>query len=150
MKKTILVLVGVSIALLSQSASADHRWGRGYDRYYGYGYGSHYYPYYGRPGFYVGYSRGRRHHHGFSTGSFIGGLVLGSVLTYPRYRDRYYRRTPVRTSEVRVVQRSVPSTVTVTSSRRLLRDLEGRCFEIQRDGSGTEIRTELEPEACNF
>jgi len=161
MKKVIFILLAASVALLCQTASADSPWGRGYDRHYGYGYGSHnyyggsrygrwnnYYNY-GRRGTYIGFSLGGGHHYdSFSSSSFIGGLVLGSVLTYPRYsntHNNYYRNSP---SRVTVIKRTSPATV--TSGRRLLRDLEGRCFEILRDENGDEIRTELEPEVCSF
>jgi len=163
MKKTLFILLAASAALLCQTASADGRWGRGYDRHYDSGFrsrsyfgGSRYNNYNrGRRGNYIGFSLGgRRHHDSFSTGSFIGGLVLGSVLTYPRYpsarNDNYYsRRTIVRSSpQVTVIKRTSPAVV--TSGRRLLRDLEGRCYEILRDENGNEIRTELEPDACSF
>ena len=163
MKKTIFILLAASAALLCQTASADSRWGRGHDRHYDNGfrsrnyYGGSRYNYYnrGRRGNYIGFSVGGRHHHdSFSTGSFLGGLVLGSVLTYPRYSSArndnyYYRRTAVRNSpQVTVIRRSSPAVA--TSGRRLLRDLEGRCYEILRDKNGDEIRTELEPDACSF
>jgi len=163
MKKTILILLAASAALLCQTASADGRWGRGYDRHYDSGFrsrnyygGSRYnrrnYNNRGYRGNYIGFSIGGRHRYDhFNTGSFLGGLVLGSVLTYPRSRkdDYYYRRTPVRSSsQVTVIKRTSPTVV--SSGRRLLRDLEGRCYEIIRNDNGAEIRTELEPEACDF
>lgn len=155
MKITTLILLTVLAALLSQTASADDRWGRGYGRHYNYGYRSHNYfgnRHYGHWGSYIGFSIGGSHHHdSFSTSSFLGGLVLGSVLTYPRYSKthNYYRSTPVRSSsQVTVISRT--SGATVAPGRRLLRDLEGRCYDILRDENGDEIRTELEPEACSF
>ena len=155
MKTTTLILLTVLAALLCQTASADGRRGRGYDRHYNYGYRSRNYygnHYYGHRGSYIGFSYGGGHHHdSFSTSSFLGGLVLGSILTYPRYSKTHnsYRSTPVNSSsQVTVISRTSPATV--VPGRRLLRDLEGRCYDILRDENGYEIRTELEPEACSF
>ena len=163
MKKTICILLAASVALLCQTASADGRWGRGYDRHYdsgsrshSYFVGSRYNNYNrGRRDNYIGFSVGGRHHYdSFSTGSFLGGLVLGSLLTYSRYpsarNNNYYsRRTIVRSSpQVTVIKRTSPAVL--TSGRRLLRDLEGHCYEILRDENDNEIRTALEPDACSF
>ncbi|MEZ7831050.1 MAG: hypothetical protein QMC06_05800 [Gammaproteobacteria bacterium] len=38
----------------------------------------------------------------------------------------------------------------VASGRRLLRDLEGNCFERIVDKQGDEIRVQLEAQECNF
>ena len=38
----------------------------------------------------------------------------------------------------------------VASGRRLLRDLEGNCFERIVDQQGDEIRVQLEAQECNF
>ena len=187
MKKTILILVTVTTALLTQAAFADRGYARGYNnRHYDYGYRGHradfrrgynrhfynsrytrnrYRPgnrvninvrnaYYGNRGYY-------RSRDSFNTGSFLGGLVLGSVLTYPRYnyvpRNTYYYRAPtVRYSTynppVTVIKRSttLAPPPTVTPGRKLLRDLQGRCYEILQDENGDVLRIELEAEACNF
>ena len=42
------------------------------------------------------------------------------------------------------------SAAPVASGRRLLRDLEGNCFERIVDEQGNEIRVQLEAEQCNF
>jgi hypothetical protein len=42
------------------------------------------------------------------------------------------------------------SATPVASGRRLLRDLEGNCFERIVDKQGNEIRVQLEAEQCNF
>jgi hypothetical protein len=42
------------------------------------------------------------------------------------------------------------SATPVASGRRLLRDLEGNCFERIVDEQGNEIRVQLEAEQCNF
>lgn len=161
MKKTILILFTVATTLLCQAAFADNRHNRGYSKNYDYNYrgrdnyrGSRYNR---RNNHYYSYNRSRNYRSGhFDGGSFIGGLVLGSILTYPRYstsrRDNYYYRSaPIRRSpSVTVISRTPINTGTVAPGRRLLRDLEGRCYEILRDEDGNEIRTELEPAACNF
>jgi hypothetical protein len=157
MKTTILIVLTVIATLMCQTASADRRHSRGYDRQHDYGFRGSNYSYGYNRGNYYNFSYGRRHHGDhFSTGSFLGGLVLGSVLTAPRYSNRryedtYYRRTPVRrSSQVVVVNQGRPSNAVLTPQRRLLRDLEGRCYQIVRSENGDEIRTELEPESCNF
>ena len=160
MKTTILIIFTVTVALLSQTASADRRHYRGYDRHYDYGLRgrNHYFSYNrGYRGNRYGFSYGSRHYdRHFNTGSFIGGLVLGSVLTAPRYSTRrvektYVRRTPVRrTSQVTVVNSSSSGSERLAPERRLLRDLEGRCYEVVRNENGDEIRNELEPQSCSF
>ena len=179
--KKLLILLSLGTALLmSQSASADHRYGyRGYD---GWGYrGGFRHNYrswnrwndgwgYRRPGNFVSFSYGRpwggywgpygRGYRRFDTGDFVGGLVVGSLLTNSinssrDYADRnydrvVYRSAPVtRTREVRVVNRTAAPAAR-SSGRRLLRDLEGNCFEISRNSAGDEVRVELLPEQCEF
>ncbi|MCG8412704.1 MAG: hypothetical protein MI746_00660, partial [Pseudomonadales bacterium] len=94
-------------------------------------------------------------------GDIIGGIVLGSLITNSlnnNYRD-YRTYDPVE----RVVYRSAPTISTsrriitterrepsLTSGRRLLRDLEGRCYEIARNSAGDEVRTELDPSVCSY
>ena len=159
----------IAAMMLGQAASADdrsHR--RGYNSYgssfnYGSGYSSgRINPYhYGNSGRYrdsyfsvsIGnrynrYPRYGRH----DSGSFLGGLVLGSLLSYPRtYQRPIYRPIPVadtyRTNggDVRVY-----SSAPVTTGRRLLRDLEGNCFERNSDEEGNEIRVQLDPSECDF
>ena len=52
---------------------------------------------------------------------------------------------------VYVDQAQARSTATaVASGRRLLRDLEGNCFERIVDDQGNEIRVQLEAQECNF
>lgn len=104
----------------------------------------------------------RRHDH--DAGYFVGGLVLGSLLSAPRYSPPVervvYRSAPVVTQrEVVVVTNPVVhNTVNssargsspVASGRRLLRDLEGNCFERIIDAEGNEIRVQLDAEECRF
>lgn len=178
MKKPILIIFALVAAMVCQAAAADNRHNRRDWRYSGPGYSSHSYnrhgsyyrgsrhfrgydnrrykgyraPYYGN---YIGLSVSNRHHYhsDFSTGSFLGGLVLGSVLSYPRYSSTYVApyQAPVVYRQPVIVNKQViaPAPVTVPS-RKLLRDLQGRCYEITRDASGNEIRIELEAANCNF
>ncbi len=172
--KKILFSVSVIVALvLSQTASADsrnHR--RGYSDY---GYGSHNYRnnyrrnyransyhygsrdrrYRNNYNFYYGSRYSRRGH--YDSGSFVGGLVLGSLFSYPRYSSRnyetvIYRNAPAtRTREIVYVDKSeVQDVAPVASGRRLLRDLEGNCFERIVDEQGDELRVQLDAEECNF
>ncbi|MDA1370820.1 MAG: hypothetical protein O2971_08690 [Proteobacteria bacterium] len=179
MKKLILGVFVIGAFVLSQAASADSRHSRrGYSDY---GYGNHYRSYnrhdyrrdsrrynpyhYGyrdrRGGNYFSFSYGNhypryRSRH-YDSGSFVGGLVLGSLLSYPSYSSRRYdtvtyRSRPVtRTREVVVVKDRAPvNSAPIASGRRLLKDLEGNCFERNVDEEGNEIRVQLDPSECNF
>ena len=93
---------------------------------------------------------GRR---GWNGGDFVGGLVIGSVLTnsysQPRISERViYRTAPVRREVVYVNQPQ--AIVNPAPRRKLLRDLQGRCYQIDITPNGDEIRTELAPEQCSF
>ena len=179
MKTTAIMVTLLSVLLVSQSAAADdRRHRRGYDSH---GYSNHYKRYdhrrYDRHSYkrhytnrynpyHYGYRRGssinisygnhysRRHNH--DAGYFVGGLVLGSLLSYPRYSPPpvervIYRSAPaVHTREVVVVRNSTQTATSIASGRRLLRDLEGNCFERVMDQAGNEIRVQLEAEACSF
>ena len=83
--------------------------------------------------------------------------MLGSLLNYPRYSSRdygtvtYSSRPVTRTKEVVYVNNSTSrNTTPVASGRRLLRDLEGNCFERVIDDDGNEIRVQLDASECNF
>lgn len=97
------------------------------------------------------YGRGYRRH---DAGDFLGGLVVGSLLTSSYQSNReydrvVYRSAPVtRTREV-VVNRNSVAPVS-SSGRKLLRDLQGNCYEISRNSSGDEVRVEIDPGFCEF
>lgn len=179
LKRVLLSLSIIGALIISQAASADNRnHRRGYSDYghnsyrnnyrssYRYNYrnnrrvNAYHYPSRDRryrSGFNISYGnyypRYRRH----DANSFVGGLVLGSLFSYPRYSSRsyntvVYRDAPVtRTREIVYVDRSPSVNATpVASGRRLLRDLEGNCFERIVDEQGDEIRVQLEAEECNF
>ncbi len=167
MKYLVLSATVMGLLILSPVASADGRYGRGYDRYYDYGfYGrdrfrgyGHYrnrYPvryrnYYRPGGTYWNFSFGSRHRHShFDGGALLGGLVLGSILGHSAASSRYDRYTAPETSRVRVINRSPVVSRSSGPQRRLLRDLAGRCYEISVDGTGNEMRIELDPSACDF
>ncbi len=114
-------------------------------------------------GFYRGHNRGynRGLHWGYrnnDAANLLGGVVLGSLLTrtFSQPRVEYQSapvvtRTVVRSRPARVVspQTSAPAT-TVQHSAYLLRDLQGDCFEVDRDSQGTQIRTQVAPERCQY
>ncbi|MEX0618033.1 MAG: hypothetical protein WDZ76_10730 [Pseudohongiellaceae bacterium] len=99
-------------------------------------------------------------HDSHSSGSFLGGLVLGSLLSSSHYPTRtvrhetvrYVRPAPVVTRDtVYVEQPARTATVSPTPVRRsLLRDLEGNCFERSVDSGGTEIRVQVDARQCDF
>ena len=123
--------------------------GRRYDKNYSTGYGS---------GFTVSHGNYYSRHRGYDSGSFFGGLVLGSLFNFSRRSSGYaqtvaYRNVPtISTREIVYVdQAQARSTATaVASGRRLLRDLQGNCFERIVDKQGDEIRVQLEAQECNF
>lgn len=171
MRRILLIASVIGTMVISQAASADNRsHRRGYNSYsssfnYGRGYSSgRINPYhYGSRGRYRDnyfnisfgnrydrYPRYRRH----SSGSFLGGLVVGSLLNYPRYYERpIYRSVPVidtYRSGSRNVRVYGTAPAPVASGRRLLRDLEGNCFERNVDEEGNEVRVQLEASECDF
>ena len=161
MKNFLLSISAIAALFLSQTALADHRdHRRGYNDY-GYRYNNHYSSGYDRHSYrggnYFSFSYGDhyRHDRHHDSSSFVGGLVLGSLLSYPRYSSGnydsvVYRSAPVvREREVVYVNRSSP-TPAVGSGRRLLRDLEGNCFERNIDQQGNEIRVQLDASECKF
>ncbi len=182
-KKVLLGLSIIGALVVSQAASADNRnHRRGYgdsgfsqhsNRYrnnyrgnrrvnsYHYGSRNRNYGNYNRrygSGFNFSYGNYSSRHRRYDSGSFLGGLVLGSLFSYPRHTTRnvetvVYRNAPTtRTREIVYVDQSESRTTpaAVASGRRLLRDLEGNCFERIVDEQGDEIRVQLEAQECNF
>ncbi len=133
--------------------ASNRFYGRYYDNFGPYRRGNFVSISYGRgPWAYGGYyGRGYRR---YDAGDFLGGLVVGSLLSssYQSSRDYervVYRSTPVtRTREVVVSRRAAaPSPGT---GRKLLRDLNGNCYEISRNSAGDEVRAEIDPAMCEF
>lgn len=184
MRKLVLGAALIGSLVLSQSALADHRFSqfgyghgnfnsRGFDRrfnrnfnnrFYGGGVNHHFggYSHRSRNNFVsLSYGNGFNHrrNRGWNGGDFVGGLVVGSLLSnsysQPRVTERViYRSAPVIRQgvvrqEVVYVNQSQP--VAIASPRRkLLRDLEGNCYQIETAPNGDEIRTELNPQECSF
>jgi len=107
------------------------------------------------------YGHGHRHYSSGDAGSFIGGLVVGGLISGSLNRDHYRGHSDVVRTRVvssprvtyrpATVSRTVISNRPVSSTRtRLLRDLQGQCFEISYAADGTEQRTQLADDACNF
>jgi hypothetical protein len=131
------------------SANYNRNYNRNYHGNYGRGYGS---------GFNFSYGNYYSRHRGYDSGSFFGGLVLGSLFNSFRHSSRdvetvVYRNAPPNSTRkiVYVDQAQTRSAAApVASGRRLLRDLEGNCFERIVDDQGNEIRVQLEAQECNF
>jgi hypothetical protein len=123
--------------------------GRNHNRKYGRGYSS---------GFNFSYGHYYSRHRRYNSGSFLGGLVLGSLFNSSRPSSRnietvVYRSPPtISTREIVYVdqEQTRSAAAPVASGRRLLRDLEGNCFERIVDKKGDEIRVQLEAQECNF
>ena len=133
---TLKLSVFALVALLFAAGSAEAR-----------GNGHHGYRHGGNPA-----SHGYRHGgygysgHGHYAQSLVGGFVLGALLAPPRY---VVAAPPVvyvpQPAPVVVVP---PPPVTVASGRRLLRDINGNCFEQQIDSSGREVSVSVSPSEC--
>ena len=124
-------------------------YGGGYKGYRYAGYGNYWRGY--RPYRYAPYYGYYNNNHSDEAAYLVGGLVVGSLLTNAYYRSQ---QTPVYTTQT-VVQ---PAPVVVQSTqvvgqgqgRRLLRDLNGDCFERTTDAAGNELRTQLPASECNW
>ncbi len=119
--------------------------------------------------FSVSYGRGwnngwrhRRHNYSSDVGILVGGIALGSLLSNAAH-DRHapatvtrtvYRAPVTRTQVVRqtevVYSQPAAAPVSTVPNRRLLRDLQGNCFEITRNSVGDEVRVQLDPSECRF
>lgn len=107
-----------------------------------------------------GFSQRRNHrrNQGWNGGDFVGGLLVGSLLSnsysQPRVTQQViYRSAPIRQEVVRqevvYVNQRQPAANTAPR-RKLLRDLQGNCYQIDITPNGDEIRTELAPQECSF
>lgn len=160
----LIPLLALLTLLPLQAARADHRhYGFYNDHYYGSTYRDR--RHYRQSGWSFGYSSGygysnryrsrhdwhsHDHYDSFSGASFVGGLLLGSVLAAPRHDYRPARTVVIQPRHEVTVIRSEPRiTTSAAYNRRLIRDLDGRCYERQLV-NGTELRTELDPAECDF
>ncbi|MFK7863197.1 MAG: hypothetical protein AB8B95_03115 [Pseudohongiellaceae bacterium] len=96
------------------------------------------------------------HRNRWGAESFVGGLVVGSLLNSASNRATTretvrYRSAPIVTNR-QVIRTN--STGRVASppqpSHRLLRDLQGDCFEIVTTVNGDELRSQVDPSLCEF
>jgi hypothetical protein len=88
--------------------------------------------------------------------NFVGGLVLGSLLSQQNYSSQSYESVSYRSAPV-IVKRNVVyvnsttrSIVSATPKRRLLRDLRGDCYDIEISPNGDELRSQIDPASCDF
>ena len=102
----------------------------------------------GGHGYHGGYRYYGGHHHNNNNNDddwawALGGLVLGGIvghgISQAHAQPAVIQSTPVYS------QPYPPAT-----GRRLLRDLQGRCYDIGTDAAGNELRTELPPSECNW
>ena len=125
----------------SSGKNHNRKYGRGYGIDFNFSY-EHYYP----------------SHRGYDSGSFLSGLVLGSLLNSSRHSSRNFEtvvyRSPSTISTREIVYddraQTLSAAARVASGRHLLRDLKGNCFERIVDEQGDEIRVQLEAQECNF
>ncbi|MGI9283943.1 MAG: hypothetical protein ACR2P1_00990 [Pseudomonadales bacterium] len=133
----------VTIALLATSsttlAGGGHSYGHyGYDGHRG-GHHRGHHSYYPRR-----YRRTHRHH-SYHGEYLVGGILLGSLIAnsvhrahnHPRYVERRVYQ-PARTVR------------TETINRRLLRDVNGDCFELYTAEDGSEVRDPIAREECSW
>jgi len=89
----------------------------------------------------------------WDSGAFVGSVVLSSLLLQP-VRERSVERMVYRTQATpyvnEVVHAGKSRHTSVISSHRLLRDLEGNCFEVTINAAGDEVRIELDPSECAY
>ncbi len=112
----------------------------GYRGYYAPAYHGYYAPaYYGYAPYYPYYHHNNNNN---SAAYLVGGLVVGSLLTnaYIHSQPAYSTQTVVQPTQV----------VAPAQGRRLLRDLNGDCFERTTDAAGNELRTQLPASECNW
>ncbi|MDA0823842.1 MAG: hypothetical protein O3C28_15690 [Proteobacteria bacterium] len=141
MKHFSSICLVVGLLIVTNSASAGG-YGRGGYGHHGHGHGGH--------------------HYGSNAGFLVGGLLLGSLLSQPRYPAVQYYPSP----QVVYVQRPVQTVVSYAPppvatyapprsapisglvGRRLLRDINGNCFERKTNQQGTELQVQLPPGEC--
>ena len=94
------------------------------------------------------------HRHYSNRGAYlVGGILLGSVLTHalsPRRAPEvvYIERRPYRSP--RVVYEETTTVVRRPATRRLVQDLDGKCYEQRFDGDGTELRRQVPATRCDW
>lgn len=92
----------------------------------------------------------------WSNDGFVGGLVVGSLLNtvtqsvVPRETVRYRSAPATSSREIVRVSSRRPVESTLQPKHRLLRDLQGDCFEIVTTVNGDELRSQVDPSLCSF
>lgn len=87
---------------------------------------------------------------------FVGGLLVGSLLgnaaqTVTPVETVRYRSVPVVSNRETIrVSSSRGAPIAQTPRRRLLRDLQGDCFEIEISPNGDELRSQIDSSFCDF
>ena len=91
-----------------------------------------------------------------SGSNFVGGLVLGSLLSQQNYPSRSHENISYRSAPV-IVKRNIVyvnstsrATVSAPPKRRLLRDLRGNCYDIKISPNGDELRSQIDSASCDF
>lgn len=143
-----LTPVLATIALLATSpttfAGGGHGYGHhGYDGYRGGHYRGHG-GYYARP-----YRSARRHrsHHGEY---LVGGILLGSLIANSVHRAHSYQRPYVERRVYQPTRTVYTERSSETVTRRLLRDVNGDCFELYTAQDGSEVRESIAREECSW
>lgn len=90
------------------------------------------------------------YHHGNDAAALIGGVVLGSLISngLSRSSDSYHQSVTSRVVRSSRVSRPLPSVS--STAPRLLRDLQGNCFEIDYDSNGNQRRTQVDDNRCLY
>jgi len=117
----------------------------------------------GRPYYAYGYpyyQHKNNNNHSDWPAYLAGGLIIGALVTHAY--DQSHPSTSYYSSASTSSYSSPPSTTSYSSpastsysggsaqGRRLLRDINGNCYERQTDSAGNEMRTELPASECNW
>ena len=119
--RTIIITCVTALLVVAGASTSAH----------GYGYGHHGHRHYGHHG-----------HHGGYAGYFVGGLVLGTLLAPPPGVVYVPQPTYV------VPRVGYAPWAQAPVGRRLLRDINGSCFEHKIDVYGNELRMQLPVSEC--
>ncbi|MEX2131160.1 MAG: hypothetical protein WD772_06710 [Pseudohongiellaceae bacterium] len=162
MKPSVFLVTVLLLASFSSSVFADsrhYRRDRGFNDHYRYDRNyyrpdrNHYRSYAGNRNYFsISYGRNYRRQDHFNSGSFVGGLLLGSTLgrySAPRHETVYSSVRINPPSRNVTVIRQESGVVSQAPSRRLLKDLQGRCFERVQE-NGQEILLELDVSECDY
>jgi hypothetical protein len=131
--------------------------GYGYKSNFGQGYGQGYRN--NRSGHRTGYHHSGNHNY-YSSGDLAAAAIIGGIIgygvSYYQNRQRYYE--PYHTARgyaYKVYPASVTTVETrqqiiVSPPKKLLKELDGRCYEIIQNKFGDELKVQLESWNCNW